>query len=206
LINKVGTMDFKSMCPWPIVASLGIALLCVACSSPSDPDRASWMSAAIVEVREDAEEVDYTGTANFGRTGDFSIASRGNGASEDQTVILVRAREGLPGEGSYVVRSFGTSDGGFGALYRRVQSDGTAERFASVSGWARISESADDRVEGTFEFTAELFCSTPPGADQSPSCHPGAPIEGSVPVIVRGSFSAGPYGPVCRGSLGADCS
>lgn len=199
-------MDFKSKFRWPIVAPLVTALLCVACSSPSDPDDVSWMSAAIVEARDGAEEVDYSGTANFGRTGDFSIASRGNGDSEGQTVILVRGREGLPGEGSYTVRFFGESDGGFGALYRRSQSDGTRERFSSVSGWVRISGSTDDRVEGTFEFTAELFCSTPPGTHQSPSCHPSAPIEGSVPVIVRGSFSAGPYGPVCPGSLGADCS
>lgn len=198
-------MDFENAFRRPAISSGVIALLCVACSSPSDPDDVSWMSAAIVEARDGAEEVDYTGTANFGRTGDFSIASRGNGDSDGQTVILVRGREGLPGEGSYMVRSFGESDGGFGALYRRSQSDGTRERFSSVSGWVRISESTADRVEGTFELTAELFCSTPLGVPQGDSCHPSAPIAGSVPVIVRGSFSAGPYGPVCPGSLGADC-
>lgn len=170
-----------------------------ACADPAAVEGPTWLVASILEAD---STVQYSGTGNFGKTGDFSMWSRGTGTSDGETVIFTRDGESRPGPGSYDFVQQGSPEAGFIGFYRRLRDDGVRDRFAVISGLLVITISSEERIDGTFRFTGELFCSTPAGAAQDSSCDPGIPISGANPVVIEGSFSVAPYGAFCPASLG----
>ncbi|NNE47011.1 MAG: hypothetical protein HKN37_10170 [Rhodothermales bacterium] len=167
---------------------LSIVVVGGACENPLEQADPSWVRATVVQADSSAA---FTGDGFFGTTQGFSIASRGQGESEGETVILSSSLDALAAPGFYLLTQTPRA-GSFTGVYRRVLEDGTKERYAVTSGEVIVAGSSHERVEGAFSFTAELFCRTPAGAIQG-QCHPGSLIPGVEPLAVEGSFSVGPY-------------
>ncbi len=100
-----------------------------------------------------------------------------------------------PREGSYVASRWRLSLVEDGQLWFRYQRavNGTDEQYSSIGGTVEITYSSSNRLEGTFDIEALLFCRRLQGSVDSflaGSCHPGE-LDYSLPTIrVVGSFTA----------------
>jgi hypothetical protein len=173
-----------------VTCILGCLLATASCASPTADDTPSWMTATILEADSSAN---YVGGGNYGTTEGFSIVSRGTGESLGQTVIFRRNSGTRPSPGQYAFGAPSSVGEGFSGYYRRTLSDGTRQQFVVSSGSIEIATSTEGSVEGSFDLTALLFCSTGPGEVQD-DCAPETLIDDAPSVRVTGSFAVGPYG------------
>lgn len=171
-----------------------------ACRDTSGDLDVSWLQA---DVHAADGEVTYTGSGDFfvGETHDgtvqFSIVSNGVDASDGQRFIFLRRGEGLPAEGAYDLAPLEERNGvrvGFTAYYFR-QNEVLHEAFAARSGVIRITRSADDRMEGSFEFTGACSGSGPIVDDFTSEGPVGCdPFDPAAPLLeVVGTFVVVPF-------------
>lgn len=175
------------------------------CKEPAESVDASWLRAEV----QGAVETVYEGSGYF-RTGSdprvsvkFTLNSDGVGPHAGQWLMLYRPGHGRPGEGAYALAPVEAEDGsprGFTAYYGRTADD-KAEAYTAVSGEVSISESSDNRVEGSFRFAAVRYCwSRTDGSPEGWCTSPNIITPGQPEVEVTGSFLAVPP-PRCCGVL-----
>jgi hypothetical protein len=180
-----------------IFAGAAILTSCVR-GDPTGGSRPSWLRASV----EGALTTVYEGNGTFqdGRDPDagatFVIYSEGTGERRGQSLMLYRRGAGQPKPGRYeleIVDPAQPTSRGFTAFFRRVVGD-TSEAYAARAGEIVITASDQDRIQGTFRFTAFRYnqrnVGGSPGGRSSGS--PGNPAPNAPTIEVAGSFHAAP--------------
>lgn len=180
-----------------------IAMVCAAsgCVGPFGPDDPSWMQATIVEGDSTTQ---YEGGGSYDDVRGFTINSNGLGESQGERVVFYHREHVRAPEGIYTFGPWEGDHRGFTGLYLR-DGPGPSEsaNFVITEGLLHITESTLARIEGSFGFTAELYCSSADYPHDTP-CDPSRLVQGGTPVKLEGSFSVGPPGPTCPGRLNPD--
>lgn len=184
------------------VFGLGILAATPACENTNAPPdtQPSFLRATV----EGAVAATYEGTGDFhvgsgsrrGVSEKFTLNSKGAGAAQGQSFSLWRIGEGRPRPGSYTLQTpdyTSTRWSGFAAVYTRSVGN-MHEAYVARSGEVVITASSEERVQGTFRFTAaryyarEIRGSNPPEGSGDPSV-----VDPRAPTIeVSGSFGATP--------------
>jgi len=180
-----------------------ITLSSLSACDPADsvrPDDTSWFRASL----QGAVAGDYEGTGEFHAGSDpragepivFTLSSQGLGARADQSFQLHRRGGGRPGKGTYALGELqsGGAAQGFTAYFTRRVGD-RIEAFAARTGQVEITAASPARVEGTFRFTGQLYCSRVAVGSSSGLAACGSPsgFSANAPSIeVSGAFVALP--------------
>ena len=167
------------------------------CVGPFAPDDSSpsWMVASVVEA-DTTTRYEGSGTWYNGRDG-FSISSREVEGSQEESVVFYHSENARAPSGTYTFGSWDGDHGGFTGLYlRNGPSPSEGANFVITEGSLRITRSTPERIEGSFEFTAALYCSLPRETPPVWPCVPSWVIQGGASVMLEGSFSVGRPGPV----------
>ncbi len=182
---------------FPIFAAACIALL-TACHDPVADGEVSWLVATIHES--EVPELDFTSRSYFNDTRliheggrpHFGLTADGEGHLEGHRLMLSRFGAGRPAVGTYelaVLRLEGGRLFGFAAYYSRLNEENGRDAFNVRTGQLVVTKSTPNVVEGTFHFTAGLYCGgSPPG----PCYYPWTVVPDAPEIEVAGSFSAVP--------------